>query len=111
MPKVTFNPRDKKVDVRQGETILRAASRGRVVISQRCGGKGQCTMCKVFVTDASCVSAPQEVEKRLISEEHLSCGMRLACQTMIQGNVSVEIPESPLKAIVRAQLLKKKQED
>ncbi|WCK56071.1 2Fe-2S iron-sulfur cluster-binding protein [Aneurinibacillus sp. Ricciae_BoGa-3] len=111
MPTITFKPRNKNIQARQGETILRAASKARVVISQRCGGKGACTMCKVFVGKDSSVSPPKEAEVRLIGEQNLACGMRLACQTMVTGHVNVEVPESPLKAVVRAQLLKQMQQD
>jgi ferredoxin, 2Fe-2S len=111
MPSITFKPKNKNIQARPGESILRAASKARVVISQRCGGKGACTMCKVFVEGGSAVSPPKEAEVRMIGEENLACGMRLACQTTVTGHVNVEVPESPLKAVVRAQLLKQKQSE
>jgi ferredoxin, 2Fe-2S len=111
MPKITFNPGNKKVEVRQGETILRAASRARIFIPQRCGGKGSCTMCKIHVKADSQVSSPKEVEKRMIGDLNLTGGMRLACQARVQGEVCVELPENKLKAAVRAQLERQGQED
>jgi ferredoxin len=110
MPKVTFTPGGRKIEVRAGETILHAASRARVVISQRCGGKGACTMCKVQVTSDSVVSPPKDIEKRMIGEENLASGFRLACQVRIQGETQVKLPESRLQAAVRAQLEKQRQE-
>ncbi|WP_425387756.1 2Fe-2S iron-sulfur cluster-binding protein [Aneurinibacillus terranovensis] len=88
---------------------MRAASKGRVVVSQRCGGNGSCTMCKVFISPDSCVSQPKEVERRMLGDDNLASGMRLACQTLVQGTVKVEVPESPLKAYIRAQLRSQKQ--
>lgn len=49
MPKVTFLAKNKKIEARQGETILQAAAKARVFISQRCGGKASCAMCKVVI--------------------------------------------------------------
>jgi 2Fe-2S ferredoxin len=110
MVKITFAPANRHIQVRVGETILRAASRARIAISQRCGGKGACTMCKVRVTPGSFVSPPQEKEKRMIGEEHLACGMRLACQARVQGEAQVELAESRLASVVRTQLEKQRQE-
>jgi ferredoxin len=110
MPKITFAPANRHVQVRVGETILRAASKARVAISQRCGGKGACTMCKVQLDPNSFVSAPQEKEKRMIGEENLAHGVRLACQTKIQGETHVQLSENRLASIVRAQLEKQRQE-
>lgn len=110
MPKITFTPAMRYVEARVGETILRAAARARVAISQRCGGKGACTMCKVKVEPDSLVSPAQEREKRMIGEDNLACGMRLACQTKVQGETRVQLKEDRLAAVVRAQLEKQRQE-
>jgi 2Fe-2S ferredoxin len=110
MPKITFTPAMRHVEVRTGETILRAAAKARIVISQRCGGKGACTMCKVKVEPGSLVSPAQEKEKRMIGEVDLVCGMRLACQTKVQGKTQVQLQENRLAAVVRAQLEKQRQE-
>ncbi len=110
MPKLTFIPVNRSVQVRIGETILRAASRARVAISQRCGGKGACMMCKVQVAEGSKVSSPKELERRMIGAQNLARGIRLACQTRVQGETRVHLPESRLAAVVRAQLEKQRQE-
>lgn len=38
-------------------------------------------------------------------------GIRLACQAKATGNVTVHIPEDPLKAAIRAQLAKQQEEE
>ncbi|MBN6188589.1 2Fe-2S iron-sulfur cluster binding domain-containing protein [Aneurinibacillus sp. BA2021] len=110
MPKVTFAPAMRQIQVRTGETILRAASKARVAISQRCGGKGACTMCKVQVRPDSLLSPPLAKEKQMIGEKNLACGLRLACQARIQGETHVQVAESRMQAVVRAQLEKQRQE-
>ncbi|BAU28906.1 2Fe-2S ferredoxin [Aneurinibacillus soli] len=109
MAKVTFVPSGRSVEARQGETILRAASRARVPITQRCGGNGSCTMCKVRIDGDSKVSPPCEIEKRWISSAELARGVRLACQTKIQGTTRVSLPQSKLAAVVQAQLAEQRE--
>ena len=110
MAKITFHPSRRSAEVRSGETILRAASRARVAITQRCGGNGSCTMCKVQVDADSVVSPPCETEKRWISSTDLARGIRLACQARVQGTTRVSLPQSKLAAVVQAQLAKQRQE-
>lgn len=112
MPKVTFIEKNKKVDVRPGETLLQAASKARVFISQRCGGNASCAMCKVQIKNMgeNPLSPPNEREKRLISEEELAGGTRLACQARIIGNVEVGPVQNKLQSIIQAQLKKQQRE-
>lgn len=110
MAKITFHPSRRSVEARCGETILRAASRARVAITQRCGGNGSCTMCKVQIDADSAVSPPCEAEKRWIGSAELARGVRLACQAEIQGTTRVSLPQSKLAAVVQAQLEKQRQE-
>ncbi|MGM1046081.1 Uncharacterized metal-binding protein [Paenibacillus uliginis N3/975] len=102
---VTFQPDGKKVKVRPNTHVLDAARRAGVRIPTRCGGKMGCLMCKVHIQDGeqeSCLP-PKEAERRKLGSL-LGQGMRLSCQTVITGNLTVTIPEDPLKAAVRKQL-------
>ena len=54
-----------------------------------CGGRGTCGKCRVrFISDAP---EPLDIEKEHLSEEALSRGVRLACQTRVCGDFAVEI--------------------
>ncbi|UNK20507.1 2Fe-2S iron-sulfur cluster-binding protein [Paenibacillus sp. N3/727] len=102
---VTFQPDGKKVKVRPNTHVLDAARRAGVRIPTRCGGKMGCLMCKVHIQDGeqeSCLP-PKEAERRKLGSL-LGQGMRLSCQTVITGNLTVTVPEDPLKAAVRKQL-------
>ena len=100
-----FQPKGKVVSVLKGENILQAAIKNRIYIKTRCGGKGSCTACKVQVlTSDSLLSLPSPQEIRMIKEEDLVAGYRLACQTRIYGPVEVAIPEDSWKATVNRQL-------
>ena len=102
---ITFLPDGKKVKVRQGTHVLDAARRAGVKIPTRCGGKMGCLMCKVHIgqDDRSHCFPPKEAELRKLGSL-ADEGIRFSCQTVIKGNLTVHVPEDPLKAAVRKQL-------
>jgi 2Fe-2S ferredoxin len=108
-PQVHFQPDDKKILVRRGTTLLDAGRRARVNIRTRCGGKAACLMCKVRVDDQSGLSPIKRNEElKLGGLQH--DGFRLACQACVTGPVTVHVPEDPLKAAIRAQLARQREE-
>lgn len=104
MPRVKFSPMDKEAEAKSGITLLAAAIKAKVSLSHKCGGKGSCTTCKVRVlTPRSCTPLNQK-EIKMISNSQRNEGFRLACQTKLLGDCVVEVPESPLQALIRRQL-------
>ncbi|MBP1988900.1 2Fe-2S iron-sulfur cluster-binding protein [Paenibacillus eucommiae] len=103
LPEVTFLPDGKKIRVRPGTTLLDAGRHARVTIRTRCGGKAACLMCKVKVEEQSGLTPMNQPEQLKLGEQGAE-GYRLACQARVRGDVTVIIPEDPLKAAVRAQL-------
>jgi 2Fe-2S ferredoxin len=100
---VTFMPDQKSIQIAHGTSILEAARKARVSIRTRCDGRASCLMCKVKVPDASGLAPPNERERNKLG--HLTeTGLRLACQAKVTGDVTAEVPEDPLKAVIRAQL-------
>ncbi|MFC7682006.1 2Fe-2S iron-sulfur cluster-binding protein [Paenibacillus sp. GCM10028914] len=102
---VTFQPVGKKIKVRPNTYVLDAARRAGIKIPTRCGGKMGCLMCKVQIQDGdhkNCLP-PKEAERRKLGSL-IEQGTRLSCQTVITGNLSVTVPEDPLKAAIRKQL-------
>lgn len=92
-------------------TLLDAGRRAGVSIRTRCGGRAACLMCKVNVErDHPGVTPPSLNERRKLGSD-LERGIRLACQTRVAGNVTVNVPEDPLKAAIRKQLAKQQEED
>lgn len=108
---VRFWPYDRKALVRPGTTVLEAAKRARVSIRTRCGGNASCLMCKVTVEDGTGLNAPTDNERHKLGSAMLGQGWRLACQARAQRGCAVRVPEDPLKAAVRAQLAKQREED
>lgn len=92
--KVIFEPEGKTISVLKGTTIIEAAGRIGIVINSPCGGKGLCGKCKIEVTrGASGAKVPTAAicSSKLTAEE-VARGVRLACQTRIESDMTVNIP-------------------
>ncbi|GIP37481.1 hypothetical protein J31TS4_07610 [Paenibacillus sp. J31TS4] len=109
MPQVHFMPDDKRIDVRPGTTLLDAGRKAGVPIRTRCGGRAACLMCKVRVPGGEGVT-PLARNEKLKLGSLTDEGYRLACQARVAGAAVVQVPEDPLKAAVRAQLQKQREE-
>lgn len=107
---VHFLPEDKKVKVRRGTTVFQAARQAKVHIRSRCGQKAGCLMCKVRVDDQRGL-APMNPREKLKLGISPQTNMRLSCQSVVTGDVTVIVPEDPLRAAVRALLDKQREED
>ncbi|MFV9510698.1 2Fe-2S iron-sulfur cluster-binding protein [Tepidibacillus sp. LV47] len=108
---ISFFPNNKKIEVKPGTTILKAAIKADIHLAHKCGGKGACLTCKVKVEDPSKVLAPSKIEQRKLGPTYLQQGMRLGCQTKVLASVKIEIPEDPLKAAIRKQLAKQREQN
>lgn len=104
MPRVKFSPMDKEAEARSGITLLAAAIKAKVNLSHKCGGKGSCTTCKVKVLTPQACTPLSQKEIKMISVSQRTEGFRLACQTKVISDCQVDVPESPLQALIRRQL-------
>lgn len=96
MPKLTFLPEGKTVEVPKGTTILEAALRHGIALEHACGGFCACTTCHVVVSegfDRLSPMADAEMD-RLDFAEHVTLESRLACQARVKGDVVVRIPDA-----------------
>jgi uncharacterized 2Fe-2S/4Fe-4S cluster protein (DUF4445 family) len=90
---VTFSLPDKPepvtIQVPTGTVLSDAAQQTGVEISQPCGGQGRCGRCAVQVTGGN-------VRRRStlrLSSDAIEQGFALACQSIVEGDVSVLVPE------------------
>lgn len=108
MAKIIFLPQQRSVEVNKGITLLQAARKARVSIRSRCDGHASCLMCKVELPAGQVgVNPPTMQEKVKLGEDS---PWRLACQARVFGEVTVLVPEDPLKMAVREQLRKLKED-
>ncbi len=85
---VTFYPDQKKVVVDRGTTILAAALSAHIHLNSICGGDGVCGKCKAIVKSGSVHTEPSGS----ISASERKRGVYLACQTLVESHIEVEIP-------------------
>jgi uncharacterized 2Fe-2S/4Fe-4S cluster protein (DUF4445 family) len=90
---VTFSLPDKPepvtVQVPTGTVLSDAAQQSGVEISQPCGGQGRCGRCAVQVVEG-------DVRRRStlrLSSDAIQQGFALACQSIVEGDVSILVPE------------------
>ncbi len=88
---VNFLPDNSQVEVTEDETILQAAEKAGVFINNLCGGEGLCGECRVQILQGN--AKPDRYTLGFLSAEETKKGYVLACQTKIQDNLTVKIPE------------------
>jgi uncharacterized 2Fe-2S/4Fe-4S cluster protein (DUF4445 family) len=79
----------KSIQVPTGTLLSDAAHQAGIDIGQPCGGQGRCGRCAVQVTQG-------DVRRRStlrLSSEAVSQGYALACQSVVESNVSILVPE------------------
>jgi ferredoxin, 2Fe-2S len=101
MPRVTFLPADRSVEVPRGTSILDAADEAGVELPSNCGGVCACTTCHVWVEQG--LDGLSEIEDReddkLQEASGLSAHSRLGCQARIgEEDVVVRIPGNRIKS-------------
>jgi uncharacterized 2Fe-2S/4Fe-4S cluster protein (DUF4445 family) len=85
---VKFDVATEPVTVPTGTLITEAAQQAGVEISQPCGGQGRCGRCAVKIEAG-------EVRRRStlrLSAEDIDKGYALACQTVVEGDVTITVP-------------------
>ena len=91
---VDYEPVGKRIYAHTGQTILAAAQGLNLFehgISAPCGGKGICGRCLVRLITGQ-LTPPSAKEIKLLGQERLNQGYRLACQAEIAGSCKIEIP-------------------
>lgn len=91
---VVFQPLGKTAYVLEGTRLAEAAAGVGLAFDMPCGGEGTCGKCRVIVRKGLAPAGP--AESRLLSEEDLQTGVRLACQTVVRGPMTVEVPSTSL---------------
>jgi len=87
--RVQFSPLFKAVTVDAGTTLLEAAARAHIAIDSVCGGDGICGRCKMIVTEGKVGGNVSS----LLTREEIRQGVVLACQTTVESDLIVDIPD------------------
>ncbi|MBK9080922.1 MAG: DUF4445 domain-containing protein [Rhizobiales bacterium] len=115
---VIFLPSGRRGRFARGTKLLDAARQLGVYVESVCGGRGICGRCQIspveghfakhgFESRLSHVSEMNAVERRYVELRALGVGRRLSCQTLIDGDIVVDVPAD---AAVNRQLVRKRAE-
>lgn len=92
MPEVTFVQSDgqiKKVQAKDGDTVLKIALDNGIPMEHACGGNGFCTTCMCNVKEGM-----EKLSPRNDREENMGVmedPKRLSCQAQVHGDVVIEV--------------------
>jgi adenylate cyclase len=90
MPLIYYLPDRKTIEAGDGETLLQAALRAQIPLTNVCGGSARCSTCRVSVIEGQEHCSPRTPEEQAIADMlHLPATVRLACQTVPTGTVKV----------------------
>ena len=93
MPKITFITKSGKKVIAQaqnGDNLLEVAHLASVPIDAPCNGSGTCGKCKIRIIKGELRSEPS----RHLTDEEYAEGWRLSCESWIDEDIDIEIPES-----------------
>ena len=89
---ITIHPSDITIKADPGVSFIDNLRRNGVHIESSCGGIGVCGKCRVrFLSRAMPVS---DSDEKLLSEEEISDGWRLACMAEVSGDVTISLPQA-----------------
>lgn len=88
VPRIHFLPDELTAEVAIEETILRVSLRYGIPHAHACGGHARCSTCRVSIVEGLESCAPRNAAEQTLAERlHFSPEIRLACQTLVRGDV------------------------
>ncbi|HNZ88126.1 MAG TPA: ASKHA domain-containing protein [Methanofastidiosum sp.] len=95
--KIIVNGIEKEQLIENNSNLLDILNNLGIRIEAICGGKGKCGKCKVLLENPESASLITSEEKRLLSQDEISIGMRLGCLIEPKDGMSIVIPDSSLQ--------------
>jgi len=90
MALIHYLPDEIEIEANEGETILLAALRAGIAHAHLCGGSARCSTCRVIIIEGLENCGPRNAEEQSIAEMlRFDPRVRLACQTVVTGNVKL----------------------
>ena len=90
--KVTLKPSGQIVEVAEGKNLLEALREQDIYIKSSCGGHATCSDCIIkVVSGEDYVTPPPFAELKLLGNVFHITKERLACQTCLVGDVTIDI--------------------
>ena len=92
-----LEPLSKRINLDYGSLVYSALLALNFPITALCAGKGACGKCLIHILESDHkISEPTDKEKKVLGNEKIENGYRLACQTQIFGDLRVYLTDSIL---------------
>jgi len=92
--RIDFPQYGREIYALTGTSIFECVTRAGILIRTPCAGSGTCGKCRIKVI-AGQLKPSIECEK-LLSDQEITAGLRLACRTFVESDLSIEIPADSL---------------
>lgn len=92
---ITLN-HNRQITAKTGTKLLSALAEAGLSIPSACGSAGTCGQCRVQIVDGP--PAAVQTETAILSRRDIAAGVRLACQTTLRNDLSIELPATALNA-------------
>ena len=89
---IEFQPMGIRLVCSEPLTLLDAARQAGISLRSECGGAGICGKCAVHIFQLPDKYPPTDIERTFFSEPQLAGGLRLACETVTENDLKVQIP-------------------
>lgn len=90
MAKIEIKNRNVIINHTRNADLLEVLSGNEIYVDNACNGKGSCGKCKIRVVEGE-LSEISETEKRLLKQEEIDSGVRLACHVSPEENMVIEV--------------------
>jgi adenylate cyclase len=90
MPRIFYQSDDKTIDTDGATSILQTSLNNGIPHTHVCGGNAKCSTCRVLILEGleyCCVR--NEKEQKMADRRKFSPNVRLACQTLLSGDVAL----------------------
>jgi len=101
--KITFEPEGVTIPSKN-QKIIEAAEQAGIQIESICGGRGLCGKCRIKIISRKEDLSPTPQEKKILTNEEIRNGYRLACMVKPTLDVAVYIPSRSRRGKVRLQI-------
>lgn len=78
-----------KIKVKEGKTVLEVLTKEGIDIKAPCK-KGKCGKCLIRILEGK-LPSPTKLEEKVIDKDKLEKGYRLACETEIEEDMTIEV--------------------
>lgn len=101
--KIEIEPIGKRIFFKKPINALDAIINSGIGIKSECGGMGICGKCRIIIMDSKDIALSKQ-EKKILTDNEIKHGVRLACQQILNKNLKIYIPPSSLKEEQRLQV-------